>query len=99
MTDLVERVARAICEAFGADPDETTGYLRNSSTVYNEPAPQWECFHNLSRAAIRVVVEECARVAECQQDHERKTNEENVYNLGCRVAAKAIRALAKGDGG
>lgn len=72
MTDeLVERVARAIYTAYSCGWDELDE---------NEK----EGFRVEARAAIRVVVEECARVAERNDDSALSSD-----------VADAIRALAK----
>lgn len=46
MSEMVERVARAICEAEGIDPD------RDSFPSNGHRGPCWELFENQARAAI-----------------------------------------------
>lgn len=52
-TDNVERWARALCKAWGTDPDEVIGFPKN---------PRWMSFTNYARMAIeaREIVERAA---------------------------------------
>lgn len=87
---LVEKVARAIDpEAFG----ERDEIYRSKDYLSDRDEARYRAREiiPLVRAAV---IEECARVAEEQQD-EQTTTADAYYNVGCRVAAKAIRALAK----
>lgn len=51
MTDMIERVARAICRAGGKDPDETMIELGGVRT------PMWDAFVPIARAAIEAMRE------------------------------------------
>ena len=79
MNNLIETVARALCERVGSDPDNTDMLGR----------PNWEhpSFVNDAKAAIAICIETAARVAE-----RRKGTSKNVYKTCINIAA-AIRAL------
>lgn len=69
MSDLVERVARAICDA---------------------DTPDGPSYETLARAAVALVVEECAKVADEDAVH----REGSLQADASRRVAAAIRALA-----
>ena len=81
MSDLVERVARAICtadEQNGGPPwDNVKSRLKHADESYRDRA----------RAAIAIALEEAARVCEVDWDSESKA-----YG---RVFAAAIRGLSR----
>lgn len=54
MTDMIERVARAICRAGGKDPDETMIELGGVRT------PMWDAFVPIARAVIEAMREPSA---------------------------------------
>jgi hypothetical protein len=68
MTDLVERVARALAEVNGYDPDA----LARSCGFAFAHTPQagwrvWQFFKKDARATIAIALEEAARVAEANK--------------------------------
>jgi hypothetical protein len=77
MTDLVEQVARAMCEA---DCGQITE---------NELA---RC-RDFARAIIPVVREDCAKVAEAEKVNAAETDDESdrAYNRACDHIAAALR--------
>lgn len=52
--ELAEKVARVICESAGLDPDEFHGPPEKSFL-------QWRLYIDEARAAVALVVEECAK--------------------------------------
>ena len=56
MTNLIETVARALCERVGSDPDSTD--------MLGRPNWQHPSFVNDAKAAIAICIETAARVAE-----------------------------------
>ena len=54
MSEMIERVARAICEANGRDPDELCAdYMMEKDRVAaGNPAREWEIWEDDARAAI-----------------------------------------------
>jgi len=59
MTDMIERVARAMCRKFGPDPDETGAAVLDLSGTGHLPAGQaaWTAWVDIARAAIEVMRE------------------------------------------
>lgn len=55
--ELVEKVARELCSCAGFDPNEDFGSAKN-------PFMHWQMYVDDARAAIAIVVEACAKVAE-----------------------------------
>lgn len=83
--DLVEKVARAMLQAQGYNPDIFSD---------GDGVSWWEYYKPESRAAIRVVVEECARSI-----MERYWSDPNLSDTDTRDACiAAIRTLAQEDG-
>ena len=83
--ELIEKVARAIS-------DEVNSKI---PAAMHMTYVEWL---KESRAAIRVVLEEAAKVAEEQQQMPSPHEATQLYNIGCRTAAWAIRALIPGEG-
>lgn len=81
--ELFEKVARAIYAASGG---ETPDFVLES-------VPDWELYDSEARAAIRVVVEECARVVDRWAAVSFPAEEKEAVDL-----ARAIRKLAEEDG-
>ena len=87
--DLVERVARKIAEAYVADVSH--GQLTLEDSEYH-----WSDWRLEARAAIAVVLEEAAKVADgwvgCS---EWSADTNSGYECASREIAAAIRALVK----
>ena len=100
--ELVERVARAICKAVGDEPDSDIGLPGF------EKLPNWTDWTNEARAAVDIVMEEAARVADGfsqvviiqpvqdKSSEERKAYSDGYWESADEVAA-AIRALKSGE--
>lgn len=87
--DLVERVARKIAEAYVADVSH--GQLTLADSEYH-----WSDWRLEARAAIAVVLEEAAKVAEAQMPVGLADDLLDVgKQLQTRAIAAAIRALVK----
>ena len=89
MTDLVEKVARAILEVQGCNPDVDHG----------DGVPWWHDYKPEARAAIAIVraavIEECSK--EIWRIYDATPNGHMEFYTALLDAEKAIRALAKGD--
>ncbi len=59
-SNLRERVARAICKAEGDGPDSLDPWMEPE-----HQHPAWEHYEDHADAAIAIVLEEAAKVAEC----------------------------------
>lgn len=79
--ELVEAVARAMAE-------------RNR--VLEDGVLQWQAWQDDARAAIAVVIERCAEVAECPGFVQaRDTEWDTGFNYAKRIIAAAIRKLGE----
>lgn len=80
--DLVERVARLLASANGFDPDEICD--NHTPTC---PGPVWRLYQGTAKAAIAIVLEEAAQIAEPQVD------DYSIEYYTKNDIASAIRAL------
>lgn len=111
MTDLVEEVARALAAYHGYDPNETwEEYDRNAGATMacmgNYPGWEddvfpktirWHEYEGQARAAIAVVIERCAKVAESVQSYDDALQKSaGCLTSGQRIAA-AIRKLGESE--
>lgn len=90
MTDLVERVAKALMLA------------NDERSIWDSGDTAWlrDEYRKRARAAIAVVLEEAARVAEVMEDPADLLKQvgSQVWRLRTRTIAAAIRALADKEG-
>jgi hypothetical protein len=80
--DLVERVARVLASANGFDPDEICD--NHTPTC---PGPVWRVYQGTAKAAIRIALEEAAKVADRYEIPMCETSASHI--------AAAIRAMIK----
>ena len=82
MTDLIEQVARMLCEADAYHPDSNWG-----------KGPVWTHYKPEAKQAIAIIVERCATVADAHLEKSISSAED----FAATSIADAIRTLAGGE--
>lgn len=92
--ELVEKVAREICAIMGYDPDDV---MVDSNT--GKPVTNWTIYASYARAAIAIVVEACANVAEGAHDRSgRQWVSGSLWDTLSRETAARIRSISPSSG-
>jgi hypothetical protein len=88
--DLVERVARALCEAKN---DNWLARNFNETGDGTDPEENREYYRSLANIAIAIALEEAAKVVTAETDEYPIDDFDRGVNCGIRNAAAAIRAM------